>query len=557
MKPAILTSILDGFGFRTGREVAALPRDEAVDLGRLMIRPQRHQVRVDGREVALTPTEMAILCVLARRPGIVFSREQILHAIHPDPRRVSERAVNTRIQELRKKLGSAGPMLRAVRGVGYTLDPAAGGREQPNPGGWAGAIAAVLACLGWGRRAQASTTRLRPTAAAAATTGIIGAGVLIGGAALPLFDADLQLLHLVEVPGDASDASGLHQTLDDGRPHDRLGGFGSGIAPTGQEHRFLAIADRGPSEHITRARMRFHEFAIETQRPGGIPEFRLISTTLLTNHTGQPFTGHAADLHPDSPQGQRLDGEGIALAPDGRIYIADEYDSLIRIFNRDGILLDTLTLPGFAVTHRAAMPHDEQRLNHAGRTPNRGLCGLSFSPDGQHLWITTASPLIQDHGKDGRFIRLFRLDLTTGASTQYAYTLQRAGNRLGDLLCLDDHTLLVLENQLSENRYAGTRALFRVDLRDATPIQDLDALPAQNLPPGIHPAGKAVLIDLLDPDYGLPDEGTVTAFEGIAFGPDLPGGDRTLLLTTDNGYDPQTPTLIASFAVDPRLLTGR
>ena len=557
MKSAIFSVIRENLGRRTGRETASLTNDDTVKLGKLTIRPQRHQVLVDGYEVGLTPTEMAILCVLARRPGMVFSRDRLLEAIYPDPSRVSERAINTRIQELRKKLGDAGPMLRAVRGVGYTLDPDTDGHDLPKTGIRPRAIAALLACLGLGNRAGASTTRLRPATAAAATTCVLAAGALIGGAALSLFDPEVQLLHIVEIPGDAFDASGLHQTLDDGRPHDRLGGFGSGIAYTGQDQRFLAIADRGPSEYSTRAHARLQEFAIETPSPGAAPEFGLIATTRLTNHAGQPFTGHAADLHPDSPHGQRLDGEGIAIAPDGRIFIADEYDALIRIFNRDGKLLDTLTLPDLGVKHRAAMPYDQQRLNHAGTVPNRGLCGLSFAPDGQHLWITTASPLIQDHGKDGRFIRLLRLDLTTGATTQYAYTLQRPGNRLGDLLCLDEHTLLVLENQLSENRYASTRAVFRVNLQNATPIQDLDALPAKDLPPGTHPADKAVLIDLLDPGYGLPDEGTVTAFEGIALGPDLPNGDRTLLLTTDNGYDPETPTLIASFAIDPRLLAGR
>ena len=83
------------------------------------IDPARREVRVKDRRVALTFTEFNILHTLARRPGIVFSRYQIVDAIHGDDYLVTDRAVDVQIVSLRKKLATCGQYIETVRGVGY------------------------------------------------------------------------------------------------------------------------------------------------------------------------------------------------------------------------------------------------------------------------------------------------------------------------------------------------------------------------------------------------------------------------------------------------------
>ena len=85
----------------------------------LEIHPGRHEVLVHGRPIQLTFTEFGILTHLARRPGWVFTRSQIVDAVRGDHYFVTDRSVDVQIVGLRKKLGPAGTYIETVRGVGY------------------------------------------------------------------------------------------------------------------------------------------------------------------------------------------------------------------------------------------------------------------------------------------------------------------------------------------------------------------------------------------------------------------------------------------------------
>jgi two-component system phosphate regulon response regulator PhoB len=87
----------------------------------VVIDPARHEVTVDGKPVPLTLTEFNILYVLARRPGFVFTRYQIVDKVHGSDHLVTERAVDVQIVALRRKLGTYGRFIETVRGVGYRL----------------------------------------------------------------------------------------------------------------------------------------------------------------------------------------------------------------------------------------------------------------------------------------------------------------------------------------------------------------------------------------------------------------------------------------------------
>jgi two-component system phosphate regulon response regulator PhoB len=87
----------------------------------MAIHPGRHEVIVEGKSVPLTLTEFQILHLLARRPGWVFSRDQILNEIRGDEAYVTDRSIDVQIVGLRKKLGDSGGLIETVRGVGYKL----------------------------------------------------------------------------------------------------------------------------------------------------------------------------------------------------------------------------------------------------------------------------------------------------------------------------------------------------------------------------------------------------------------------------------------------------
>ena len=105
------------------RRRAAGPADEQTVLthGELTIDPGRHAVTAAGQPVALTATEFQLLHFLARRPGWVFTRNQIIDGVRGENYAVTDRAVDVHMVSLRRKLGAAGACLETIRGVGYRV----------------------------------------------------------------------------------------------------------------------------------------------------------------------------------------------------------------------------------------------------------------------------------------------------------------------------------------------------------------------------------------------------------------------------------------------------
>jgi two-component system phosphate regulon response regulator PhoB len=93
----------------------------------ILIHPGRHEVMVEDKALDLTSTEFRLLHLLARRPGWVFSRAQIVQGIFGDDYPFSGRSVDVQIVGLRKKLGSAGKFIETVRGEGYRLKESCNG----------------------------------------------------------------------------------------------------------------------------------------------------------------------------------------------------------------------------------------------------------------------------------------------------------------------------------------------------------------------------------------------------------------------------------------------
>ena len=119
-KPFSLRVLLARLRAVLRRRSAAPPSENApLCINELSIHPGRHEVLAQGHPVDLTATEFRLLNLLARRPGWVFTRSQIVNEIHGDDYSVTERAVDVQMVSLRKKLGPWGKSLETVRGIGY------------------------------------------------------------------------------------------------------------------------------------------------------------------------------------------------------------------------------------------------------------------------------------------------------------------------------------------------------------------------------------------------------------------------------------------------------
>ena len=88
------------------------------------------RVLLNGAELTLTATEFRLLEFLMTRPGVVFSREQLLNAVWGHDRAVTDRTVDVYILRLRQKVepDAANPTyVRSVRGFGYSFNEGGGG----------------------------------------------------------------------------------------------------------------------------------------------------------------------------------------------------------------------------------------------------------------------------------------------------------------------------------------------------------------------------------------------------------------------------------------------
>ena len=99
---------------------------DRIRLHELDIDLARHQVTCRGAAVELSATEFGLLVFLARRPGWVFSRAQIISGVRGEDYPVTERAVDVQVLGLRRKLGPCGEVIETVRGIGYRL-------REPSP----------------------------------------------------------------------------------------------------------------------------------------------------------------------------------------------------------------------------------------------------------------------------------------------------------------------------------------------------------------------------------------------------------------------------------------
>ena len=401
---------------------------------------------------------------------------------------------------------------------------------------------------------------------------------LLSGAA----HARVDLIAAGQLDGNASDLSGLTDTLENGARHNLLGGMGSGLAWAGGTT-FLALPDRGPNASTWNAALdnttsyipRFHtlDLALTPAASGSgsaLPyqlTVTLKGTTLLYStqalaygaavpalnaSTGRyHFSGRSDNFLAGQPSTYgfhgRLDPEGIRVSRTGKtVFISDEYGPFVYQFDRaTGARGRVFALPAnVAVTSLSAVGATEISVNSSGRVANKGMEGLAISPDGKTLFGFMQSPLIQDGGDGGRANRILAIDVASGSVKQYAYdnylSDKAKAYNSSELLALNSHELLVLERDgkgLGDDSTASVKRIYKVDLAGA---QDVSSLSGEAALLAKAPA-KTLFLDIRAKlnAAGVADTDIPAKIEGMAFGADIVVNGvskHTLYIANDNDF---------------------
>lgn len=263
---------------------------------------------------------------------------------------------------------------------------------------------------------------------------------------------------------------------------------------------------------------------------------------------GDARTAHAGMPVPDAEALRVMPGSGDLLwSSEGDF--ARGFGPELQVIDHDGHWLSTWALPA-----SLSQPDDAY-----GPRASFTIEGLSFSEDGATLWASMEGALKQDGpmpapGSAGAPVRITQFDATSRAPLrQIAYQPdalpagiwalpQRAVNGVSDILADGPEHLLVLERSFSVDFGWGAR-LYRIDLRSATDTLDMARLE----PARFQPATKRLVQDFAQ--LGLR---SVDNLEGMTWGPRLAGGERVLLLMSDNNFNPAQVTQFVALAELPR-----
>lgn len=373
--------------------------------------------------------------------------------------------------------------------------------------------------------------------------------------------ADFQLLGEARIPWDAIDKSGqTHMLGDSGVRADRLSSMGSGIDYREQDGTLWMISDRGPLDGATDYQPRVQVFGLKIE-PGMPTPVRLeLRSTIILRDDAGPFTGSGGAYDADAPpkNDRRLDTEGIQLASNGNLWTCEEYGLFIDEWTPAGLHVRRLEPPArFMVKKRGdAAMHELPPNNRSGRQSNRGFEGLSLSEDGSRLHALTQGVLLQDGALDaanervGVNVRLIEFELSSSKTREIVYVLDDAKHGLNEITTLAPGVCIVLEKDGKEGKKAKCRKLYRVEMSGATDVSAIESLPTDLKAGGIQPVRKTLLLDMLDPKYGLAGPHMPEKVEGVAFGPRLSDGRRTLIITSDNDFRDGQDTRVWVFACE-------
>ncbi len=403
--------------------------------------------------------------------------------------------------------------------------------------------------------------------------------------------------------------------LENGTAGNLLGGMGSGLAYAGG-NTFIGVPDRGPNavafnsavddtaSYITRFQT-LHMTLAPSVAGAALPYTltpMLTGTTLLSSKSplvygsgaglgvgsGEPalnskhthyFTGRSDNFDPSqpstNPSNARFDPESVRVSSDGKsVFISDEYGPYVYQFDREtGRRIKAFALPiKLAVTNLFPVGSDEISGNTVGRVANKGMEGLAITPDGKTLFGAMQSPLIQDGGTAAPYTRIIKIDIKTGATTEFAYALSNIGSTakpkyptVSDIVAINDHELLVDERDgkgRGDGSVAVVKNIYKIDLAAAQDVSGV--IGAANLAP--KAVSKTLFLDMVAKlnANGIASTEIPAKLEGLAFGPDVVVNGtikHTLFVANDNDFTANVggvdnPNSYIVFAFDDADLPG-
>lgn len=308
------------------------------------------------------------------------------------------------------------------------------------------------------------------------------------------------------------------------------GGFGSSIAadPTDPAV-FYLLTDRGPNAAGVAANSIIFGKADFTPQIG---RFRVVGTQLvlektillknaagvfltgLPNPVGQGSTGETAlDLNGQTiaPNADGIDSEGLVLASDGTFWISDEYGPHIVHFDATGKTIERINPFGTGTGGRT-LPKVLAR-----RRPNRGMEGLTITPDGKTLVGLMQSPMYNPSSSavsGSTVLRVVTFDIATGATKQYVYLMENSSlTGCSEIAAITNTTFLALERDGNYGTSTGAvpfKRIYKFDLAGATDISD----------PTNSDAGKlynGLTVEQLKDKAGLQNAGVTPVTKSLVF----------------------------------------
>jgi hypothetical protein len=377
----------------------------------------------------------------------------------------------------------------------------------------------------------------------------VWSSLVLSGAAT----AQVELVARIAVPGTERDLSRNRAVASSGVPQNRLGGFGSAIDFDAASGQLWTVADRGPADGESVYRCRAQVFDLDLAGK----KLTLSRTLMLTRADGVEFVGDVRALAGAQTDQLRLDPEGVRLIPGGMV-VSEEYGPFIDVFDRDGKQKARLAPPAkFMVKQPADTPEGEMPPNNSGgRQANRGFEGLALHVDGTKVLAMLQSPLLQDSAMDARMkrvglgVRVLEMSLDGTTTREFVYVLEKPKNGVSEILAVDAERYLVLERDGDAGRECKSRAVYVATTRGAVDVSGVESLPIEGAGPGAGGMAKEPFIDFLDPSFGLAGDTMPEKIEGLAWGPTLPDGRATLLVSTDNDFKAEYESWLWVFAFD-------
>jgi 3-phytase len=246
-----------------------------------------------------------------------------------------------------------------------------------------------------------------------------------------------------------------------------------------------------------------------------------------------------------------MDPEGLAMTADGELLVSSEgyagrepqVDPGIFRFGRDGRLLGSLPMPPYY------LPRGETGVRH-----NLAFESLSVSPDGGSLITAMERNLTQDDDCDadvGCLVRILRYRQETDGWQPVAEYFYRTDPSivsslgLAELLWIGDDAVLSLERgfeRIEDGTTLQTVRVYQIELPDRLSQSE-----------GQAPLAKRLVLDLDSVKDRFSDGfRRLDNYEGMSFGPQLPNGDRTLLVVSDDNYSNQQRTSLLAFRIVER-----